>query len=39
MLVWAEVLWLPHLGHLIAIRDGAGREVYADERFWGSANV
>jgi hypothetical protein len=39
MLVWAEVLWLPGLGHLIAVRDGAGRVVYSDKRFWRSANL
>ena len=39
MLVWSEVLWLPHLDQLIALRDGAGRVVYADQRFRTSANV
>ena len=34
MLVWAEVLWLPHLEQLVAVRDGAGRVIYADQRFW-----
>ena len=35
MRVWAEVLWLPHLGRLLALRDGAGRVVYRDDWFDG----